>query len=76
MMVSDRPGPAVRAAARLLAALATLSAYVVVAAPVLAQEGEHAAVPVERRLIAVGILVAFVALMIVWAWLYQRVNRA
>lgn len=47
-----------------------------VAAPVLAQEGEHAAVPVERRLLTIGLLVGFVALMVVWAWLYRRVNRA
>lgn len=46
------------------------------AAPVLAQEGEHAAVPVERRLLTIGLLVGFVALMVVWAWLYRRVNRA
>jgi len=26
--------------------------------------------------LAIGILIAFVALMVAWAWLYRRVNRA
>jgi hypothetical protein len=75
-------GPASRALARLRAALASLSALLtlalVLAAPVLAQEGgEHGGpVPLGRRVLAIGILIAFVALMGAWAWLYRRINRA
>jgi hypothetical protein len=65
-----------RTTTRLLIALASVAAFLAAAAPVLAQEAGHGPVPAERRLLAVGILVAFLALMIVWAWLYRRVNRA
>lgn len=75
MAMTDHVRRTARVAARLLITLTTVAALLAAAAPVLAQEGEHAAVPVERRLIAVGILVAFVALMIVWARLYRRANR-
>jgi divalent metal cation (Fe/Co/Zn/Cd) transporter len=63
---------------RSLAALAAVATLLVLAAPVLAQEaGEHGGpVPLERRVLAIGILIAFVALMVAWAWLYRRVNRA
>ena len=75
MAMNDPAGRAPRAIGRLVITLASVMAFLAAAAPVLAQESEHAAVPVERRLIAVGILIAFLALMIVWARLYQRVNR-
>ncbi len=72
----DPIGRASRTLARLLAAASTFAALLAAAAPVLAQEAGHAPVPPERRLTAVAILVAFLALMIAWAWLYRRVNRA
>ncbi|HSL97735.1 MAG TPA: hypothetical protein VK831_04100 [Candidatus Deferrimicrobiaceae bacterium] len=81
MATNGTPGPASRAFARLLGALATiptlLALGLALAAPVLAQEADHGGpVPPERRLLAIGILIAFVGLMLAWAWLYRRVNRA
>ena len=70
-----------RALARLVTTLAALSAllttWLMLAAPVLAQEGGHGEpVPVERKLLAIAVLAGFVVLMVAWAWLYRRVNRA
>lgn len=72
----DLTGRTSQALARWLAVLTTAAAFLAIAAPVIAQEAGHAPVPVERKLVAVAILVAFLALMIAWAWLYRRVNRA
>jgi hypothetical protein len=76
LRIPDQLRGASRRLARGAAVLWSVTVFLAVAAPVLAQESEHAAVPFERRLLTIGFLVGFVALMVAWAWLYRRVNRA
>lgn len=74
--MNDRPRvPGLVPIARIAALLSLAAVALASAMPVLAQEGGHEPISLERRLIAVGILVAFTALMVFWAWLYKRVNR-
>jgi hypothetical protein len=72
-VLDDMPIRRLRQAAG--AAIAAAAIMLALALPVLAQEGGHEPISPERKLLAVGILVAALVVMVAWAWLYRRVNR-